>query len=138
VTNQNIHRIRITTTLSQTIEGTIFTADPLLNQLAINTSSTAATRDLPADYHIISISRIQKMDLLSLSSPQSKNGGGGGGATRGAGSFGDALPKLGRIDPSMLEQRLQKAMAAERKREERRGKGVTTEGQGIFDAISRT
>ncbi|KAI9789034.1 MAG: hypothetical protein M1816_006389 [Peltula sp. TS41687] len=65
-------RIRITTTSNATFDGTLFTADPISNLIAINTApppptpATANTAPQPGDYRIIPISRLQSFALLAL------------------------------------------------------------------------
>ncbi|KAG9530312.1 hypothetical protein KCU79_g23042, partial [Aureobasidium melanogenum] len=66
-------RVKVTTVAphSQTLQGTLFTACPMLNVIAINTapappnpSSTLSNQ--PGDYHIIPIKHIASFDIVSL------------------------------------------------------------------------
>lgn len=132
-------RVRITTAApaATTLEGTLFTACPITNLVAINTSPppptpiTAAnsTQAQAGDYHIIPISQIQSFQLLSLApSANSPDGP----------SFTDAYPALHALDIRALKAREANAVAKLQEREARRGKGVTKEAQDLFDAFSRT
>ncbi|KAF9888079.1 hypothetical protein FE257_009344 [Aspergillus nanangensis] len=120
-------RIRITTApVSSTIEGTLFTADPITNLVAIN---TADAKQPHGDYHVVPVSRIQSFQLISLS-PSTKPADGP--------SFSDAVPAVQALDLRALKTREADAIARLQEGEARRGKGVTREAQDIFDAISRT
>jgi hypothetical protein len=110
-----------------TIEGTLFTACPITNLVAIN---TAADPKQPAgDYRIIPVSRIQSFQLLSLA-PSSNNADGP--------SFTDAVPPVQALDLRALKSREANAVGKLQENEARRGKGVTREAQDLFDAFSRT
>ncbi|KAL1997980.1 hypothetical protein VTN02DRAFT_270 [Thermoascus thermophilus] len=133
------HSVRITTAApaSSTLEGTLFTACPITNLVAINVSTPPPTPITAAnasqaqagDYHIIPVSRIQSFQLLSLA-PSSNNADGP--------SFTDAYPALHALDIRALKAREASAVAKLQEREARRGKGVTKEAQDLFDAFSRT
>ncbi|BDD56342.1 hypothetical protein MPDQ_002007 [Monascus purpureus] len=133
-------RVRITTAppTAITVEGTLFTACPITNLVAINTapSSTPSTgfadskpEHLAGDYHILPVSRIQSFQLLSLA--QSSNASDGH-------SFTDAVPALHPLDIRALKEREATVVAKLQDREARRGKGVTHEAQELFDRFSRT
>ncbi|KAL4955519.1 anticodon-binding domain-containing protein [Aspergillus filifer] len=116
-------RVRITTNpASSTLEGTLFTACPITNLIAINTAD--AKKAQAGDYHIIPISRIQSFQLLSVASE--------------ATSFSDATPPLHALNIRALKNREASAVAKMQEGEARRGKGVTREAQDLFDAFSRT
>ncbi|PLB41184.1 anticodon-binding domain-containing protein [Aspergillus candidus] len=120
-------RVRISTAPTvSTIEGTLFTACPITNLVAIN---TADKQSQAADYHIIPVSRIQSFQLLSLA-PSSNS-------TEGS-SFSDAVPPLHALDIRALKTREFNAVSKLLETEARRGKGVTREAQDIFDAFTRT
>ena len=125
--------VRITTAApaTSTIEGMLFTACPITNLVAINTSPSPLSGDTKqaqsGDYHVIPISRIQNFQLLALPSNSSESP-----------SFTDALPPIQALDARALKQREAKAVGEALDREARRGKGVTREAQDIFDAFSRT
>jgi hypothetical protein len=109
----------------------LFTACPITNLVAINTSPSPLSGDAKqaqsGDYHVIPISRIQNFQLLALPSNSSESP-----------SFTDALPSIQALDARALKQREAKAVGEALDREARRGKGVTREAQDLFDAFSRT
>ncbi|KAL3456751.1 anticodon-binding domain-containing protein [Aspergillus heterothallicus] len=122
-------RVRISTSpVSSTIEGTLFTACPITNLVAINTADSGK-QGQAGDYHVIPISRIQSFQLVSLA-PSSQN--------NESISFADAVPSLHALDIRALKAREANAVAKAQESEARRGKGVTREAQDIFDAFSRT
>lgn len=122
--------VRITTAQpAVTIEGTLFTACPITNLVAINTSSADAKKTQTGDYHIVPASRIQSFQLLSLA-PSSNS--------TDCPSFTDALPPVHALDTRALKAREAAAVSKAYEGEARRGKGVTREAQGLFDAFSRT
>ncbi|EEH38256.1 hypothetical protein PAAG_01177 [Paracoccidioides lutzii Pb01] len=143
-------RIRVTTAspASVTHEGTLFTACPITNLIAINTSPppptpmTSGTPALshPGDYHIIPISRIQNFQLLSVaphSSSSSSSSSSPVEQLQGP-SFTNAYPSIYPLDIRALKHREATAVAKLHEREQRRGKGVSKEAQDLFDAFSRT
>lgn len=131
--------VRITTAppSAATLEGILFTACPITNLVAINTSTppptpitaSNASQAQAGDYHIIPVSRIQSFQLLSLAPSSSSSDGP---------SFTDAYPSLHALDVRALKAREASAVAKLQEREARRGKGVSREAQDIFDAFSRT
>jgi len=124
-------KVRITTTLaSHTLEGTIFTVDPLTDLLALRSSTSPPgppnpSSTAPGNYHIIPLSQISTFKILSAA------------ASEHAG-FEGASPAIAKVDMDALRQREDKAVAEAKKYEASRGKGVTKEAQEIFDHISRT
>ncbi|KAF7170026.1 hypothetical protein CNMCM5623_002604 [Aspergillus felis] len=122
-------RIRISTAppTSSTIEGTLFTACPITNLVAINTADGKQTQ--AGDYRIIPVSRIQSFQLLSLAPSVNPAEGP---------SFSDAVPPVHALDIRALRAREASAVGKLQESEARRGKGVTREAQEIFDAFSRT
>lgn len=114
------------------MEGTLFTACPITNLVAINTVPAANPGDAKqaqtGDYHVIPISRIQNFQLLALAAPSNSN----------SSSFTDAQPTIQALDTRALKAREAKAIGDAFDREARRGKGVTREAQELFDAFSRT
>jgi len=131
-------RIRLITAAptSSTLEGILFTACPITNLVAINTSpppnpvnTTNGNQTQPGDYHIIPISRIHSFQLIAL--PPSVS-------TADGASFTDAYPPLHPLDIRALKARESSTVAKIQEREARRGKGVTREAQDLFDAFSRT
>ncbi|KAJ5168723.1 uncharacterized protein N7482_004317 [Penicillium canariense] len=127
-------RVRITTATpnASTFEGLLFTACPITNLVAINTSPSPPAGDAKqaqsGDYHVIPVSRIQSFQLLALPSSNSSE----------SPSFTDAHPPIQALDTRALKAREAKAIGEAMDREARRGKGVTREAQDIFDAFSRT
>lgn len=111
-----------------TVEGTLFTACPITNLVAINTSSSSpnTSTNQSGDYRIIPVSRIQSFQLLSLGPSNSET------------PFTDAVPPLQSLDIRALRQREANVVAKAQEKEARRGKGVTREAQDLFDAFSRT
>lgn len=132
--------IRITTAsaASNTLEGTLFTACPITNLVAINTSAPASTPNTSAsaadaqagNYHIIPVSRIQNFQLLSLAPSSS--------SPTDQAAFTNTTPPLHALDIRALKNREAAAVAQLQERELRRGKGVSKEAQDLFDAFSRT
>ncbi|KAE8150960.1 anticodon-binding domain-containing protein [Aspergillus avenaceus] len=121
-------RVRITTTPTpSTIEGTLFTACPITNLVAVNTATD--TKSTSGDYRIIPVSRILSFNILSLA-PSSENADGP--------SFSDAVPPVHALDIRALKAREASAVGKLQEIEARRGKGVTREAQELFDAFSRT
>ncbi|GLA63092.1 protein with role in RNA processing [Aspergillus tubingensis] len=119
-------RVRISTSpVASTIEGTLFTACPITNLVAINTAEEGKSQT--GDYHVIPVSRIQSFQILSLS-PSNTDGA----------SFSDAVPPLHALDIRALKAREAAAVGKLQEGEARRGKGVTKEAQDLFDAFSRT
>ncbi|OAX76932.1 hypothetical protein ACJ72_08775 [Emergomyces africanus] len=139
-------RIRVTTTspTSTTHEGTLFTACPITNLIAINTSpspptpisSSAPALSHPSDYHIIPVSRIHSFQLLSL--PPHSASSSSSPAEQQNPSFANAYPSIYPLDIRALKNREAAAIAKLHEREQRRGKGVSKEAQDLFDAFSRT
>ena len=129
-----VPRVRISTSQpnQSTFEGTLFTACPITNLVAINTAPAPNPGDAKqaqnGDYHVIPISRIQHFQLLALAPPSNSS----------SSSFTDAQPTIQALDTRALKARESKAIGEALDREARRGKGVTTQAQDLFDAFSRT
>lgn len=123
----SICSIRITTAApnTSTIEGTLFTACPITNLVAINTSTQTSPNptslNQSGNYHIIPASRIQSFQVISP-----------------APTVVDGAPALQALETRALKAREASAVAKLQEAEARRGKGVTREAQDIFDAFSRT
>lgn len=122
-------RVRISTAAPtpSTIEGTLFTACPITNLVAINTADGKQTQS--GDYRIIPVSRIQSFQLLSLAPSATSSDGP---------SFSDAVPSVHALDIRALKAREAAAVGKLQEDEKRRGKGVTREAQDLFDAFYRT
>ena len=117
---------------SQTYDGTLYTADPTTNVVVLNTrvSSTNPSTDLASqasDYRIIPIPRIQSFQIVSLAS---------GERVRESG-IASAKPSIAAVDIRRLEKRCEDRVRALKEQEKNRGKGVSKEGQAIFDAFKR-
>lgn len=126
--------VRITTAAptTSTFEGTLFTACPITNLVAINTSPAPPSGDAKqaqsGDYRVVPVSRIQSFQLLNLPPSSSAE----------SPSFTDAQPTIQALDVRALKAREIKAVGEALDREARRGKGVSREAQDLFDAFSRT
>ncbi|KAH0553230.1 hypothetical protein GP486_006605 [Trichoglossum hirsutum] len=129
-------RVRLTTTLSNTLEGTLFVADPITNLIAINTapppptpsSSNANSTIQPGDYHVIPVSQISAFKILPF----------GDASNTKESSFETAFPKIGNVNLIAAKQREEAAVRRLQENERRLGKGVSREAQEIFDALSKT
>lgn len=129
-----MYRIRLTTTAlqSQTYEGALFTACPILNVVAINTRNTSSNATVDAaeqsgDYSIIPIAKIQNLQILSLT--RAAEGGDNG--------FFNAASAIGPVDTKRLKERENARIAELKEQDEHRGKGVTKEAQAIYDSFKR-
>lgn len=120
------HRVKITVAPQNTsYEGTLFTACPITNLIAINTAASSAG---PGTYHVIPVSHLLNFQILS-EAPR------GEGAPAG---FESATPSIGRLDLDALRNREEAAVRKLREQEANRGKGVTKEAQELFDFVRRT
>ena len=128
--------VRVTTKLHASLEGTLFTADPVTNLIAINTAPAPPTpaglssHQQPGDYHVIPIASLQVFQLLSVAPTPS--------ADAGPPTFDDARPLIKPVDLKTLKARERAAVDKELKKERARGKGVGKGAQEIYDALSRT
>jgi hypothetical protein len=135
-TNETNHApnrsIKVTTVAphSQTLQGTLFTACPKTNIIAINTapappnpSSTLSNQ--PGDYHIIPIQHISSFDIVSLDSNAAKQ------------TFATVQPPIAPVDIKKLREREEAKIRQLREQEANKGKGVSREAQQIFDALKR-
>lgn len=84
-----------------------------------NPSSSA-----PGDYTIIPLSRVTSVQVLSL-------------AGAGKDGFSAAQPAISKVDTARLKEREEQRVRKLHAEESKRGKGVTAEGQAIFDALDR-
>ncbi|CAK4034739.1 Hypothetical predicted protein [Lecanosticta acicola] len=127
-------RIRITTAAphSQTFEGALDNADPKLGLVFVNTRSPPPNPSTniaaqPKDYHVTPISQIQNFQLLSPS-PAGDSGDRG---------FANAPTAIGRVDIQKLKKREEARVKQLKEEQQNRGRGVTSEGQAIFDSLKR-
>lgn len=113
--------IKLTTAAphTQTYEGTLSTACPILNLVFIERRDANAQA---SNFNVIPVSRIQNFQILELA---------------GEGGFGNAQPPTAPVDYKRLEQRLEARVNQAKEEERNLGKGVTKEAQAIFDAIRR-
>lgn len=125
-------RVKITTASphSQTLHGTLFTACPMLNVVAINTapappnpSSTLSNQ--PGNYHIIPVKHISSFEVVSLDPNAAKQ------------SFSSAQPPIATVDLKKLREREEAKIRELREQERKKGKGVTREAQQIYNALDR-
>jgi hypothetical protein len=124
--------VKVTTVAphSQTLQGTLFTACPKFNIIAINTapappnpSSTLSNQ--PGDYHIIPIQHISSFDIVSLDSNAAKQ------------TITTVQPPIAPVDIKKLREREEAKIRQLREQEANKGKGVSREAQQIFDALKR-
>ncbi|GAB7352241.1 hypothetical protein MBLNU459_g2712t1 [Dothideomycetes sp. NU459] len=127
-------RIKLTTVAphSQNLEGTLFTACPQLNVVAINTAPappnpTSTLSNQPGDYHVIPFKHISSFQILSLAANENAQGAGWAGAQ----------PPIARIDTKKLREREEAKVKKLKEEERKRGKGVSKEGQAIYNALDR-
>ncbi|KAG9649906.1 hypothetical protein KCU95_g12496, partial [Aureobasidium melanogenum] len=125
-------RVKVTTVAphSQTLQGTLFTACPMLNVIAINTapappnpSSTLSNQ--PGDYHIIPIKHISSFDIVSLDPNAAKQ------------TISTVQPPIAAVDIKKLRDREEAKIRQLRDQEANKGKGVSREAQQIYDALRR-
>lgn len=118
--------IRLHTTLPSqpTIEGTLFTACPITNLVAVATTTSPNT---PPTHHILPISSIQTFTLLSA--PSSSND---------FSSPPNTIPPLSNVPTAALLARADAAVARLKEAASRKNKNVGKEAQDLFDGISRT
>lgn len=128
-------RVRVSISTA-TVEGTVYTADPITNLLVLNTSASSSTASkitpdtltAPAGaYRIIPLSQIQSFQMLTIASPTSPNN---------STTFPEAPQTL---DTSALQARLSHAISNLQSAQLRIGpKGTSPTDQALFDALSRT
>ncbi|GAB7344500.1 hypothetical protein MBLNU457_2333t2 [Dothideomycetes sp. NU457] len=101
---------------ASTLEGILFTYSPILNVIALNTSSSTPSQT--ADYHIIPVSAVQNVTVLAATSE-------------------GEIPQISRVDTGKLKAREEERVRKLQDLEAKRGKGVSGEGQRVFDALDR-
>lgn len=114
------------------IEGTIYTACPITNILAISGTSDSASAAQPGAYTLIPVSRIQSFNILSLPTLPVVPG------TSVSAIFENAQPPTARIDLKAMKAREEAAVRKIKERDAMKGKGVTKEAQEIFDGLAKT
>ncbi|KAK7895157.1 hypothetical protein LTR67_005897 [Exophiala xenobiotica] len=125
-------KIRVTTTAPNqaSVEGIVYTADPLTSLLVLNTSPAPPTNVNSASlvapagaYRLIPISQISSFQLLSLPPQPTEN----------------PNSVLNAIDVNAVQARLAKNISLQHAAQARLGpKGTTPTDQALFDALSRT
>lgn len=118
--------IRLQTTLPSqpTIEGTLFTACPITNLVAIATTTSPNT---PPTHHILPITSIHNFTLLSAPPPSNDFS-----------SPPNTTPPLSNVPTAALLARADAAVARLKEAASRKNKNVGKEAQDLFDGISRT
>jgi len=117
-------RVRLTTILDDHITGTVYAYDAHTSTVSVITSASP-TGPGPHDVRIIKVSFLKDVAVVAAAAQPRKG-------------FAGAEPKIGRVGVGAPSGREAVAHAEEQKRLARVGKGVTREGQDIFDALSRT
>lgn len=118
--------IRLQTTLPSqpTIEGTLFTACPITNLVAVATTTSPNT---PPTHHILPITSIHNFTLLSVPPPSNDFS-----------SPPNTTPPLSSVPTAALLARADAAVARLKEAASRKNKNVGKEAQDLFDGISRT
>ncbi|KAF2858831.1 hypothetical protein K470DRAFT_220367 [Piedraia hortae CBS 480.64] len=114
-------RLQITTVPphSQTYEGTLVSACPLMPTLTISTKNTPASH--PGDYRIFTVSSLQNYQIIApAENPED-----------------GVLAQLVAVDSKRLRRREEQAIKKLKDEEKNRGKGVTKEGQALYDSLRR-
>ena len=121
---------------SQSFEGTLFTACPVLNLVAVNVrdAHTAPGAVQSGDYHVVPISRIQTFQILSFAAESHRENGLSNAPPSG---FGSVHPPVGAVDVRALKEREESRINKVREDERHRGKGVSREAQALYDAFKR-
>ncbi|KAL8698624.1 MAG: hypothetical protein Q9201_006467 [Fulgogasparrea decipioides] len=119
-------RIRLQTTLpsQSTLEGTLFTACPITNLVAIATTTSSST---PPTHHILPVSAIQSFTLISAHP-----------ALNGFASPPSTTPALSTVPTAALLARADTAVARLKEAASRKNRSVGKEAQDLFDGIGRT
>ncbi|KAK5115490.1 hypothetical protein LTR62_001149 [Meristemomyces frigidus] len=128
-------RIKLTTVApqSQIYEGTIYTTDPITNLVVLDTrlasSSTdpAKVKEQPSDFKFFTIARIQHFQIVALAS----------GDHTSESDVASARPAISAVNLARLEKRCEDKVRELKEQERNRGRGVSKEGQAIFDAFKR-
>lgn len=117
-------RLQTTFPAQSTLEGTLFTACPLTNLIAISVPTSASN---PPTHHIIPISSIQSFTLLP--------------ASPGSNGFSSALgntSQLNTLPTASLLARADAAVARLKEAASRKNRSVGREAQELFDGLGRT
>jgi hypothetical protein len=117
----------VTTVLSQTLEGTLFAADPILNIIAIETSGKVQSGQT-GDFSVIAVNQISNFIVSALPTPSNSK----------EASFENTYSNIGPVNTKTAKVRLDGEVKKLQEQEARRGKGVGKEGQDIFDVLVKT
>lgn len=143
-------KVRLTTIIDETYEGTIFSYDSSTNTVSIaqqptNTSppfgpsngtfTPPPITQQPQDYRIIKISFLKEVTVLSRAPPTPTLTNSSG---TSLGPFTSLYPPINPISLPLVLDREKAAVKAESERYATRGVGVTKEAQDVFDALNRT
>ncbi|KAL9113616.1 MAG: hypothetical protein Q9227_002354 [Pyrenula ochraceoflavens] len=130
----NKSKVRITTQAptSQTLEGTLHTADPITNLvMLISSPGTAPAQSFTGTVHVIPISQLTSAPTILSLPPNTSE--------ISSGPFSSALPPIGPLEIRALRAREEAAVRALQQKEQNRGpKGIGKDAQDIFDALART
>ncbi|KAL1310762.1 hypothetical protein AAFC00_001014 [Neodothiora populina] len=133
---------------NKTLIGVLFTADPILNIIAINCSPAppnpaTSLSSQPGNYHIIPLKHILSFQILSLPGQEnqparSDNDSVIGGELDHDWTAGNVnAPPISRIDIKRLKQREEKAVQKQKDDEKKKGKGVSPIGQELFYSLDK-
>jgi len=116
-------RVKLTTILDDQIVGSVFAYDPITSTVSLITSPSP-TGPGPHDIRILKVSFLKDVVVTGPAPPGLK--------------FSSAEPKISKVNTGTIVARESVAALEEQKRAQRLGKGVSREGQAIFDALSWT
>lgn len=122
---------------SKTLEGVLFTADPILNIVALNCAvpppnPATSLSSQPGNYHIIPLKHILAFQILSP--PPSKSGNDND-SDWTAGNTN--APPVASVDIKRLQDRADKAVQKLKDEEMKKGKGVSPIGQELFNVLDK-
>jgi hypothetical protein len=131
------YSVKITTVANNTLEGIMFTADPLTNIVALNTTpapptpASSSTTSQPCDFHLLPVGQIQSFEIIKAAEQMDREEGSGPG-------FEGALPAIYKLDKAALEIKVKNAVKKQKEYDVSRGKGVSSDAQEIFDHFHKT
>lgn len=117
--------VKLTTVSPVTsLQGTLFTADPTLNLVALKTSATDPNASGNDDYHVIPISKIQSFQVVSL-------------APRDANGMPSNVAPITASDNKALKAREAARIRELQEVKRKTGVDVPADAQALFDALYR-